>query len=146
MPAKYITLKPKEYPNPSVVISASGMMDKGVSFSLLARLLPRKDVSVFLVSYAGPETPAGQLKKGSKKIKTKYGPVQVSASVKNFDIFSDHPGINETIRWLGEDNKTTNIYLVHGEKKALESAKDILKQRGFLNSNVAPLNKKIRIE
>ncbi len=146
IPVKYITSKPKEYPKPAIVLSASGMMDKGVSFSLLGRLLPRKDVSVFLVSYAGPQTPAGQLKKGAKKIKTKYGPVEVSASVKSFDIFSDHPGINETIRWLGEDNKITNIYLVHGEKKELESAKEILKQRGFVNSKVAPVNKKIRIE
>lgn len=146
MPEKYITLKPKQYPKPSIILSASGMMDKGVSFSLLAKLLPRKDVSVFLVSYAGPQTPAGQLKKGAKTIKTKYGPVEVSASVKSFDIFSDHPGINETINWLGYDNKATNIYLVHGEKEGLESAKNILKQKGFINSKVAPVNKKIRIE
>lgn len=146
MPVKYMTSKPKQYPKPSIILSASGMMDKGVSFSLLGKLLPRKDVSVFLVSYAGLQTPAGKLKKGLKQIKTKYGAIEVSASVKNFDIFSDHPGIDETIKWLGNDNKTTNIYLVHGEKEGLESAKKILKQKGFLNSKVAPINKKIKIE
>ncbi|MDD5021986.1 MAG: MBL fold metallo-hydrolase [Endomicrobiaceae bacterium] len=143
--SEYITSKPKQYPKPAIIISASGMMDKGVSFSLLGKLLSRKDVSVFLVSYAGLQTPAGKLKKGFKKIKTKYGTIEVLASVKSFDIFSDHPDINESIKWLGNDNKKTNIYLIHGEKESLESAKNILKQRGFLNSKVAPINQKIII-
>jgi metallo-beta-lactamase family protein len=142
---KYITSKPKQYPKPSIIISASGMMDKGVSFSLLNKLLPRKDVSVFLVSYAGLQTPAGKLKKGFKKIKTKYGTIEVLASVKSFDIFSDHPDINETIKWLGNDNKKAIIYLVHGEKEGLKSEKSVLKQKGFLNSQVAPTNQKIII-
>lgn len=38
------------------------------------------------------------------------------------------------------------IFILYTEKKELESAKEILKQIGFVNSKVAPLNKKIRIE
>ncbi len=145
-PDEYKTSKPKRYQKPSIVISASGMMDKGVSFSLLRKLLPRKDVTVFLVSYAGPKTPAGKLKKGAKKIKTKYGIINVGAFVQSFDIFSDHPDINETVKWLGDDNKKTSVYLVHGSKGSLKSEAAVLKRKGFLNVRPAPLNKKIIIK
>lgn len=145
-PDEYKTSKPKQYQKPSIVISASGMMDKGVSFSLLRKLLPRKDVTVFLVSYAGPQTPAGKLKKGAKKIKTKYGIINVGAFVQSFDIFSDHPDVNETVKWLGDDNKKTAVYLVHGEKDSLKNETAVLKHKGFLNVHPAPLNKKIIIK
>ncbi len=145
LPAGYYISKPKKYTKPSIIISASGMMDQGVSRSVLGKLLPRDDVSVFLVSYAGPHTPAGQLKSGNRNIKTKEGPVSVRASVKSFDIFSDHPDINESMRWLTAENKNSVIYLVHGSKEAAAAAGAVLKQNGFPKSEKMMLNKKVII-
>ena len=138
LPNNYSTKKLKIYPKPSIIISASGMMDKGVSRSLINVLLPRQDVNVFLVSYASPLTPAGKLKKNAKKI----GKADVKATVKSFDIFSDHPDIYDRISWLTSTNKNAKIYLVHGEKTNFTSTKNFLNNKGFKYIYEMPLNKK----
>jgi len=139
LPNNYTTKKLKKYPKPSIIISASGMMDKGVSVSLMKVLLPMRDVNVFLVSYASPQTPAGKLKRNAKNI----GKVHVNATVKSFDIFSDHPDIYDRISWLTSTNKYSKIYLVHGEKTNFTSTKNFLNNKGFKNVYEMPLNKKI---
>lgn len=141
LPNNYSTKKLKVYPKPSIIISASGMMDKGVSASLTKTLLPQRDVNVFLVSYASPQTPAGKLKRNAKNI----GKVHVNATVKSFDIFSDHPDIYDRISWLTPANKYSKIYLVHGEKTNFTSTKNFLNNKGFKNIYEMPLNKKITL-
>ena len=142
LPNNYSTKKLKVYPKPSIIISASGMMDKGVSASLMKTLLPQRDVNVFLVSYASPQTPAGKLKRNVKNI----GKVHVNATVKSFDIFSDHPDIYDRISWLTSANKYSKIYLVHGEKTNFTSTKNFLNNKGFKNIYEMPLNKKITLQ
>lgn len=142
LPYNYTTKKLKEYPKPSIIISASGMMDKGVSASLMKVLLPMRDVNVFLVSYASPQTPAGKLKKNV----TKIGNMDVKATVKSFDIFSDHPDISERISWLTPANKNSKILLVHGEKTNSIPTRDFLNKKGFKNIYEMPLNKKLILQ
>ncbi len=137
LPTNYITKKPKEFICPSIVISASGMMDQGVSLSLVNKLLPLKNVEVCLVSYASPKTPAGKLKKGAGIIRTKYGSTKVLAKVNIFDIFSDHPDIDELMHWLSKQDSTTTIYLVHGESDILKKSQILYKQKGFSKTNIA---------
>jgi len=143
LPKNYTTEKPKNFPKPAIIISSSGMMDQGTSLYLISKLLPFKDVSVFLVSYASPHTPAGQLKRGAKYVKTKYGTSKVLAKIQSFDIFSDHPGADEVIRWLSNQDKYTNVYLVHGDKKNLKEAKNILIKKGFTKTKIALSGKNI---
>ncbi len=137
LPENYITKKPKEFPVPCIVISASGMMDQGVSYGLINKLLPLENVEVCLVSYVGPKTPAGKLKKGAKHIRTTYGTAKVAASVNIFDIFSDHPDIDELMKWLSNQDSSTKIYLVHGDKDILDKALILYKQKGFENTKIA---------
>ncbi|MCR4663509.1 MAG: MBL fold metallo-hydrolase [Endomicrobiaceae bacterium] len=137
LPEHYITKMPKEIPAPSIIISASGMMDQGVSYSLIKRLLPLKTVEVCLVSYAGPATPAGKLKKGAKYIRVGKNSVKVEAKINIFDIFSDHPDIDELMKWLSNQDSATKIYLVHGEKDTLNKALALYKQKGFPNTKIA---------
>ena len=137
LPENYITKKPKEFPVPSIIISASGMMDQGVSYGLINKLLPLENVEVCLVSYVGPKTPAGKLKKGAKHIRTTYGTAKVAAKVNVFDIFSDHPDIDELMKWLSNQDSSTKIYLVHGDKDILDKALILYKQKGFENTKIA---------
>ena len=137
LPENYITKKPKDFPVPSIIISASGMMDQGVSYGLINKLLPLENVEVCLVSYVGPKTPAGKLKKGAKHIRTSYGTTKVLAKVNVFDIFSDHPDIEELMKWLSNQDSTTKIFLVHGEKEILDKALTLYKQKGFVNTKIA---------
>jgi len=137
LPTNYVTKKPKEFAGPSIVISASGMMDQGVSLGLVDKLLPLENVEVCLVSYASPKTPAGKLKKGVKTIRTKYGSTKVNAKINIFDIFSDHPDIDELMYWLSNQDSTTTIYLVHGENNILKKSQNLYKQKGFNKTNIA---------
>ena len=137
LPVNYITKKPKNFPAPSIIISASGMMDKGVSVGLLNKLLPLKNVEVFLVSYASSKTPAGKLKRGEKYIKTKVGTVKVSAKINVFNVFSDHPDMEELLRWLSKQDSSTVIYLVHGEKETLNETQKVYKEKGFTKTYIA---------
>ena len=137
LPENYITKKPKEFLAPCIIISASGMMDQGVSYGLISKLLPLENVEVCLVSYAGPKTPAGKLKKGAKYIRTGYGTTKVAAKINIFDIFSDHPDIEELLNWLSNQDSDTRIYLVHGEKDTLDKALILYKQKGFINTKIA---------
>ncbi len=137
LPEHYITKMPKEFPVHSIIISASGMMDQGVSYGLLSRLLPLENVEVCLVSYAGPQTPAGKLKKGAKYIRAGKKSVKVAAKINIFDIFSDHPDIEELMKWLSNQDSSTKIYLVHGEKDTLNKALALYKQKGFNNTKIA---------
>ena len=137
LPENYLTKRPKEFPCPSIIISASGMMDQGVSHSLISTLLPMENVEVFLVSYVGPQTPAGKLKKGAKYIRVGKNSINVLAKVNVFDIFSDHPDIDELMKWLSNQNSSTKIYLVHGEKDTLNKALALYKQKGFPSTKIA---------
>ena len=137
LPEHYITKMPKEFSVPSIIISASGMMDQGVSYGLTKRLLPLENVEVCLVSYAGPATPAGKLKKGAKYIRVGKNSVKVAAKINIFDIFSDHPDIDELIKWLSNQDSSTKIYLVHGDKDILNKALSLYKQKGFENTKIA---------
>ncbi len=137
LPENYITKKPNEFPVPCIVISASGMMDQGVSYGLINKLLSLENVEVYLVSYAGPKTPAGKLKNGAKHIRTTYGTAKVAAKINVFDIFSDHPDIDELMKWLSNQDSDTKIYLVHGEKDILNKALTLYKQKGFINTKIA---------
>ena len=136
LPENYITKKPKEFPAPSIIISASGMMDQGVSYGLISKLLPLENVEICLVSYASPATPAGKLKKGAKYIRVGKNSVKVAAKVNIFDIFSDHPDIEELMKWLSNQDSTTKVYLVHGEKDILEKALSLYKNKGFENTKI----------
>ena len=142
LPKNYILKKQKIYPKPSIIISASGMMDKGISNSLIKHLLPMRDVNVFLVSYASPQTPAGKLKKNAKKI----GKIPVNATVKSFDIFSDHPDIYDRVSWLTPANKNSKIFLVHGDKVNYVPTKTFLNGKGFKDVFEMPANKKLILD
>ena len=133
LPQNYTENRPKEFPVPSIIISASGMMDQGVSYGLLNKLLPLDTTSVFLVSYAAPLTPAGKLKNNAKTIRTKYGQtITVKAKTNIYNIFSDHPDSQELLRWLSNQSKeSSNIFLVHGELKILEKCQNFYKQQGY---------------
>ena len=143
LPQNYTENRPKEFPIPSIIISASGMMDQGVSYGLLNKLLPLENTTVFLVSYASPQTPAGKLKNNAKTIRTKYGQViDVKAKIKSYDIFSDHPDSQELLRWLSnQDKENSCIFLVHGEPKILEKCKNFYKQQGYNKVKIANFEK-----
>ena len=77
------------------------------------------------------------MKKGAKYIRAGKNSIKVAAKINIFDIFSDHPDIDELMKWLSKQNPETKIYLVHGEKSTLEKALNLYKKNGFINTKIA---------
>jgi metallo-beta-lactamase family protein len=56
---------PKNLPRPSVLLTTSGMLEHGVSRTLVSRLVPDKSAVIFLVGYQDPASPGGMLMKAA---------------------------------------------------------------------------------
>ncbi len=140
----YGSSKPDEFIDPKVVITTSGMMDTGYSESLLGYLLPREDVSIFLVGYQDPGTPGGQLEAGKQIVKWKGKTYMVNASVFSYHFFSAHADMNDALYLLKrQDKKHSRIHLIHGEPEALQKRKRKLLEKGFRYVKIAQKRKKL---
>jgi metallo-beta-lactamase family protein len=133
LPVNLQTKKP-EFDKKMIVLSSSGDMDMGMSKQLLKLFLPRKDVFVMIVNYVSPTSAAGKLLQNKKMDIHRYG------------IFSGHPDSAGLLRWLSKQNKETSIYLIHGDKNAIVTMLDLLKENGWKNVKIAQLEKRIDIK
>ena len=125
----------------AVLLTTSGMMDSGASYDFLKDLLPDPNVVLCLVGYQSPGTPGAQLRSGKKSIKLRNGQtVSVRATVESFDCFSGHGDARENDKWLGE-NVRSKIFLIHGDKGALEERKRGLETRFGSDVEIVQRNK-----
>lgn len=126
----------------AALLSTSGMLDAGISYSLLGDLLPDTNVIVCLVGYQSKGTPGWQLREGKKTITVEGGrEIAVGARVKTFECFSGHGDAIENEKWLGENLKS-RIFLIHGDADALKERKAGLEKRHGAKVTIAKRGKK----
>ena len=126
----------------AALLSTSGMLDAGISYSLLADLLPDTNVIVCLVGYQSPGTPGWQLREGRKTVALNDGrEITVGARVETFNCFSGHGDARENDKWLGENLKS-RIFLIHGDAQALKERKAGLEKRHGARVTIAKRRKK----
>ena len=129
----------------AALLSTSGMMDAGISYSLLGDLLPDTNVVVCLVGYQSPGTPGWQLREGKKTVTLNDGrEIEVGASVETFNCFSGHGDARENDKWLGENLKS-RIFLIHGDADALKERKAGLEKRHGADVTIAKRGEKYTI-
>ena len=126
---------------PLVLITTSGMMESAFSNEFLETLLPRLEVTVFLVGYQDPFSPGGKLQEhGSVRkagdtwlLETTNGKsIEVRATVKRFGGFSAHAKAKDLDLWLSDlDKSRTRVILVHGDAAALEERRSCLEDAGW---------------
>lgn len=121
--------KSVKFDKPLILISSSGDMDKGMSARFTNVLLPRKDVSIMLVNYVSPESAAGRLLSGKGKVNG----IKSAASIKKYDVFSDHADFAMIQKWLSGQNKKTAVYLIHSEKESADKMRSLLNKDGWGN-------------
>lgn len=137
-----------KFRNGAVLVTTSGMMDTGFSLRYVPDLIPLASTTVCLVGYQSPGTCGHQLKmiaagKSQERIvrvqeegETREFPV--NASVHVFGCFSGHGDAQENDAWLA-NNKTSHVYLVHGDQKRLaERAKGLRTRLGCTTEVVEP--------
>jgi metallo-beta-lactamase family protein len=123
---------------PCIIISASGMAEAGRIKHHIMNNIENPKNTILLVGYATPESLAGKLKNGEKKVRIFGEEFNVNAAVKYLGYYSAHADYSEMIRWLNCQNKKKikEVFLVHGELKTQLAFKEKLEQAGYHNISI----------
>lgn len=114
----------QESPQPSIVISASGMATGGRVLHHLARVLPEAKNTVLFAGYQAAGTRGRQLCDGVKFTRIHGEDVPVRAKIERIDSMSAHADADEIMRWLGGFTSPPKLTcLVHGEPVAMDTLK-----------------------
>lgn len=129
---------------PCIIISASGMADAGRIKHHLANGIEEARNAILIIGYSEPSSLSGKLQRGDKNV-TIYGTsYEVKASVYSIDFFSAHADYNELLRFLSCQEKSIvkNLFLVHGNKIALQTFKKTLEGKSYHEVIVAEKGKR----
>lgn len=128
----------RSYDKQMILLSSSGDMSMGRSLGLVNILVPRKDVSIMIVNYVSPSSNAGKLLSGKKISKG----IKKGAAIKKYNVFSDHPDSSMLEKWLSNQDKNVEIYLVHSQEEDIPKVQELMRKKGWINVNGAAFGKK----
>jgi len=122
---------------PAVVISASGMCNAGRIKHHLRHNLWRPGASIVFVGYQAMGTPGRRIVDGAPFIRILSEEVAVAAKIYTIGGFSSHAGQSQILQWLDHlKDGTKDIFLVHGEGKALTTLAGLIRETYHLSVRV----------
>ncbi len=111
---------------PSVIVSASGLLTGGRVLHPLARVAPRPEDTILLVGFQAAGTRGAALRDGATEVKVHGEMIPVRCEVATADAWSAHADATELVHWLRAfPEPPEQVFLVHGEP----SASDALRRR-----------------
>ena len=121
------------YPQPAIIISASGMATGGRVLHHIANYGPKPNCTILFAGYQAEGTRGRDLIDGKKEIKMHGQIVKIRAKVEKLPNMSDHADANEIIEWLKSmPGKPKKVFITHGELEASEAlAQRIKKELGW---------------
>lgn len=131
--SKHESMRLNDVTQPCVIISASGMADAGRVKHHIKYAIGDARNSILLVGYSEPNSLAGRLRRGAKKV-TLFGlPYEVRAEIKTVESYSAHADYSEMLKYLDcqDPSKVKEMILVHGEPDSIEAWKNRLHGKGF---------------
>jgi len=105
----------------AVLIAGSGMCTGGRVRHHLRHNLAQSDCSVIFVGFAAEGTLARIIVDGAKSVKLFGDEIPVRARIHTINGFSAHAGRTELLDWHNRTGRPETTFLVHGEKKSMES-------------------------
>lgn len=122
---------------PLVILSSSGMLTGGRIHRHLYNWRDDKRAILFLPGYQGEGTPGRLLAEGKREL---VGPRDEVFTWKGevwlSEQFSSHADQEDLLRWVGENDKQSHIFLLHGESAAKSALKIKLAENGFTSINI----------
>ncbi len=113
----------------AIIISASGMCDAGRIKHHLKHNLWRCESSVVFVGYQAQGTLGRQLLDGSPLVRIHGEEIRVRAQIHYIEGFSAHGDQLDLLRWASSfPQRPRQIFLVHGEEKALTTLADLFQR------------------
>lgn len=116
--------------DPTVVISASGMLTGGRVLHHLRAVAPDPASTILLVGYQAPGTRGAALLGGARRIKVHGAYVDVRCEVASLDLFSAHADRDGLLDWLSAAPEPPGeVLLVHGEPVAADALRLAIEER-----------------
>ena len=116
--------------SPKVIISDSGMCEAGRIKHHLKHNLWDPRNSVIFVGYQAEGTLGRTIVDGAQEVKIFGEPIHVAAEIFNLKGFSGHADRNGLLQWLTAFSPIPEkIFLVHGETKAKENFRTLIKEK-----------------
>ena len=133
--------------NPSIIISASGMVTGGRILHHLAQRLPDPKNLILFIGFQAPGTRGFTIKSKAAEVKIFGDFVSIRAQVAALEQFSDHADPPELIEWLRTfRNQPAATYLVHGEPDAASQLRDLMRKELGWQVEVAQYLQKVDIK
>lgn len=134
-------------PQPSIVVSASGMGAGGRVVHHLLSMLPRPHDAVILTGYQAAGTPGRLLADGATELKLYGRYVAVRAKVVVDEGFSVHADADELLSWLEQlPSPPETVYLVHGEDQSRHNLARRIRERTGWCVVVPSLGEVVRVD
>lgn len=126
------------YNEPCVIISASGTADAGRVRHHINSVIDDAKNGILFVGYCGPQSTGGQLLEGCTQIDFYGDLLHVKAEVGQVAGLSAHGDCDDLARFLScqDPEKTSAVFLVHGEQKVQEDFTTKLERKGFINVKI----------
>lgn len=131
---------------PSVIISASGMMEAGRILHHLKNNVEDPRNTILIVGWQAPHTLGRRILEGQAKVKVFGEEYDLNAEVAVINGFSGHADRSELLDWVGGfERRPKHTYIVHGEEKVSLAFAADLRQRGLQDVNVPELGQRFVI-
>lgn len=109
-------------PFPSVIISASGMVEGGRILHHLAHALPKSENTIVFSGFQAGGTRGAHILQGAKEIKIYGQMVPVRCRIEQLEGLSSHADCSEIIDWLSHFNKPPKeTFITHGEPESAQA-------------------------
>ncbi len=121
------------YPDPAIIISASGMATGGRVLHHIANYGPKPNCTIVFAGYQAEGTRGRDLQDGKNEIKIHGEMVHVRAKIEKLANMSDHADSKEILEWLKTmPGKPKKVFITHGELTSSEAlSKKIEKELGW---------------
>lgn len=106
----------KKKSGPLIILSSSGMLTGGRISRHLENWQDDERAILYLPGYQGEGTPGRAFLEGNRSMQNRNGETfQWSGDVWTSEAFSSHADQKDLLQWVLENNKTSKIFLLHGE-------------------------------
>ncbi|HDR05542.1 MAG TPA: MBL fold metallo-hydrolase [Candidatus Marinimicrobia bacterium] len=132
---------------PSIIISASGMLTGGRILHHLVNRLPNPRNAVLFIGYQAEGTRGRALLSGRDKIKIHGQWIPAKAEIETISGFSAHADYEEILAWLTAIRPAPKMtYIVHGEAKAAANLQKLLGEKLNWQSVIPQYQQKFVLE
>ena len=135
------------YNEPCIIITSSGMVKGGKSEDHIMRNLENSYCTILFIGYCAEGTLGRRLLDGMASFRLFGEEYKVNARILSTDVLSGHGDYNDLLNFFKTQNKhrLKKVFLVHGDKEAMENFKGSLEHNGFDNVVIPKLGQRFEL-